>query len=62
MRGDATLFARVDWVEAAWSLLAPIQAAWAAGAAKLATYEAGSAGPPEAARLLDRDGRKWRRL
>ena len=62
MRGDATLFARVDWVEAAWSLLAPIQAAWAAGAAKLATYEAGSAGPPEADRLLEREGRRWRRL
>jgi glucose-6-phosphate 1-dehydrogenase len=62
MRGDATLFARVDWVEAAWSLLAPIQTAWAAGAAKLATYEAGSAGPPEAGRLLEREGRRWRRL
>jgi glucose-6-phosphate 1-dehydrogenase len=62
MRGDATLFARADWVEAAWRLLAPIQAAWAAGAAKLATYEAGSAGPPEADRLLEREGRRWRRL
>ncbi len=62
MRGDATLFARADWVEAAWQLLAPIQAAWGSGAAKLATYEAGSAGPVEADELLERDGRRWRRL
>ena len=62
MRGDATLFARADWVEAAWRLLTPIQAEWATGVAKLATYEAGSAGPPEADRLLEREGRRWRRL
>ena len=62
MRGDPTLFARADWVEAAWEVLAPIQAAWAAGPAKLATYEAGSAGPRAADELLEREGRAWRRL
>ncbi len=62
MRGDPTLFARADWVEAAWALLAPIQAAWGAGAAKLATYKAGTAGPPEADALLEAEGRRWRRL
>ena len=62
MRGDPTLFARADWVEAAWQVLAPIQAAWAAGPPKLPAYEAGSAGPREADELLEREGRRWRRL
>ncbi len=62
MRGDPTLFARADWVEAAWEVVAPIQAAWAAGPPKLATYEAGSAGPREADELIEREGRRWRRL
>ncbi len=62
MRGDATLFARDDWVEAAWQVLAPIQAAWAGGGTvKLPTYEAGSWGPREADELLEREGRRWRR-
>jgi glucose-6-phosphate 1-dehydrogenase len=63
LRGDATLFAREDWVEAAWAVLAPIQAAWEAGpAAKVPSYEAGSWGPAEADELLEREGRRWRRL
>ncbi len=62
MRGDPTLFARSDWVEAAWEALAPIQAAWAAGPPKLPTYEAGSAGPREADERLAQEGRRWRRL
>ncbi len=62
MRGDATLFARDDWVEAAWSVLAPIQEAWAHGQPpKFPNYEAGTRGPHEADELLQRDGRRWRR-
>jgi glucose-6-phosphate 1-dehydrogenase len=62
MRGDASLFARADWVEAAWQVLASIQAAWArGGAAKLPAYEAGGWGPREADELLEREGRRWRR-
>jgi glucose-6-phosphate 1-dehydrogenase len=62
MRGDPTLFARDDWVEAAWQVLAPIQAAWArGGSGKLPGYEAGSWGPREADELLEREGRRWRR-
>ncbi|HEV8672458.1 MAG TPA: glucose-6-phosphate dehydrogenase [Methylomirabilota bacterium] len=63
MRGDATLFARQDWIEAAWDLLAPIQAAWAQGPRpKFPNYAAGSWGPREADELLEREGRRWRRL
>ncbi len=64
MSGDATLFARRDEVEQAWSLIDPLEEAWGAieDAPKLATYPAGSWGPDEADELLARDGRTWRRL
>jgi glucose-6-phosphate 1-dehydrogenase len=62
LRGDPTLFARADWVEAAWQLLEPVLAAWRSGAAKHASYAAGGAGPVEADELIERDGRQWRRL
>ena len=62
LRGDGTLFARNDWVELAWSVLAPIQEAWAMGSPpSVASYEAGTWGPAEADRLLEREGRRWRR-
>ncbi|GAC1319609.1 MAG: glucose-6-phosphate dehydrogenase [Acidimicrobiales bacterium] len=60
--GDPTLFIRSDEAEAAWKVCDPILAAWADGAAPVTRYAAGSWGPKEAARLLDRDGRRWRRL
>lgn len=60
MMGDATLFQRADQVEAAWSVVAPIQAAWSSEAPPpLATYNAGTWGPKEADELLARDGREW---
>jgi glucose-6-phosphate 1-dehydrogenase len=60
MMGDATLFQRADQVEAAWSVVAPIQAAWnAEPPPPLATYAAGTWGPKEADELLARDGREW---
>jgi len=64
MSGDATLFARHDEVEEAWSFIDIIENAWAAkkDAPKLFLYPAGSWGPEEADDLLARDGRAWRRL
>ena len=64
MSVDATLFARRDEVEQAWSVIDPLEEAWVAqeNAPKLATYPAGSWGPEEADELLARDGRTWRRL
>jgi glucose-6-phosphate 1-dehydrogenase len=62
MNGDATLYARGDWVEMAWELLEPVLGAWASGDPKrFPNYEAGSWGPAEAAALIERDGRRWRR-
>jgi len=60
--GDPTLFIRADEAEAAWRICDPILDAWAEGADGLGRYPAGSWGPREAARLLERDGRRWRKL
>jgi glucose-6-phosphate 1-dehydrogenase len=61
MRGDATLFARNDEVEAAWEICDPILKAWEEGDAPVHKYEAGTAGPKEADDLL-MPGHKWRPL
>jgi glucose-6-phosphate 1-dehydrogenase len=61
MRGEATLFTRNDEVDAQWSIIDPILDSWGDKSPRMATYEAGSQGPPEANRLLGGD-RKWRRL
>src|SRR5436309_5088113 len=63
MSGDATLFARRDEVEEAWSFIDTIESAWSGkDAPPLTFYPAGSWGPEEADELLARDGRAWRRL
>ena len=61
IHGDATLYARGDWVEQAWTLLEPVLQAWGRMPAALPTYEAGSWGPPEADAFIARDGGSWRR-
>jgi glucose-6-phosphate 1-dehydrogenase len=60
--GDPTLFIRTDEAESAWRVCQPVLDAWAERIDTLARYPAGSWGPREAARLLERDGRRWRRL
>jgi glucose-6-phosphate 1-dehydrogenase len=62
MKGDATLFARGDWVDLSWELLEPVLQAWGKGdPRKFPNYEAGTWGPAEADTLLEREGRTWRR-
>jgi glucose-6-phosphate 1-dehydrogenase len=61
MRGDATLFARDDEVEAAWGIMDPILEAWQHMSPPLPQYPAGSPGPPEADSIL-LDGTEWRPL
>lgn len=61
MRGDATLFTRVDEVEALWEIVDPVLSYWAADPAAPETYASGSSGPAAADALLE--GRaKWRSL
>lgn len=64
MLGDQTLFTRGDEVEASWRILTPLLQVWDAPAPPevIPLYEAGTWGPVEAELLLQRDGRKWRRL
>jgi glucose-6-phosphate 1-dehydrogenase len=64
MSGDATLFARRDEVEQAWTFIDSIEAAWHQNPTPppICQYPAGSWGPTEADELLERDGRAWRRL
>jgi glucose-6-phosphate 1-dehydrogenase len=63
MSGDATLFQRADNVEAGWQVVQPIIDSWANTPAKdFPNYKAGTAGPAAADELLERDGRRWRRL
>jgi glucose-6-phosphate 1-dehydrogenase len=63
INGDATLYARGDWVEHAWGVLEPVLRTWADGdPPKFPNYEAGTWGPPEAETFIEREGRKWRKL
>jgi glucose-6-phosphate 1-dehydrogenase len=64
LQGDASLFTRADEVEEAWSIVDPIIESWASGsvAPEFPNYAAGTWGPPEADALIERDGRRWRRI
>lgn len=64
MLGDPTLFTRGDEVEASWRVLTPVLEVWDAPAPPevIPLYEAGTWEPVEAELLLNRDGRRWRRL
>jgi len=62
IHGDPTLYARADWVEAAWRLLQPVLDTWAQTPGQpICLYEAGSWGPAEADRFIARDGGAWRK-
>jgi glucose-6-phosphate 1-dehydrogenase len=63
MAGDATLFMRRDAVEASWAWIMNILDGWQQkGDRWLPEYPAGSWGPLEADKLIQRDGRRWRTL
>ncbi len=63
MAGDASLFMRRDAVEASWQWVTGILDGWAAQQTRwLPEYSAGSWGPVEADRLIESDGRAWRKL
>ncbi len=60
MEGNATLFMRVDQVEAAWKIIMPIQEAWQNRQAEdFPNYAPGSWGPEDAEALIARDGFNW---
>jgi len=57
--GDQTLFIRRDEVEAAWSIIDPIEEAWRQSAQRPHAYTPGSWGPAQANQLIELDGRRW---
>jgi glucose-6-phosphate 1-dehydrogenase len=60
MRGDATLFMRADQVEAAWTVVSPVLAAWTGAApSDFPNYPSGTWGPETAEALIARGGRAW---
>ena len=61
IHGDATLYARGDWIEQAWRLTQPILDHWTKTAGPLPEYEAGSWGPAEADAFIARNGGRWHR-
>jgi glucose-6-phosphate 1-dehydrogenase len=61
--GDGSLFTRADEVEQAWSIVTPIVDAWLdAPPPEFPNYPAGSWGPEAADHMIERDGRRWRRI
>ncbi|HEY9761701.1 MAG TPA: glucose-6-phosphate dehydrogenase [Trichocoleus sp.] len=64
MLGDQTLFTRADEVEASWRIMTPLLEVWDAPTSPdtIPLYEAGTWGPVEAELLLNKEGRRWRRL
>jgi glucose-6-phosphate 1-dehydrogenase len=63
LAGDATLYMRRDAVEAAWRWITPILERWKEDASgPLPVYAPGQWGPPEADRLIESTGRRWRPL
>ena len=64
MLGDQTLFTRSDEVEEAWRVVTPALMDWESSNEQelVPKYEAGTWEPAEAELLINRDGRKWRRL
>ncbi len=62
MVGDQTLFNRYDSVEIAWQLLTPVLQIWQNDDSAPYEYPAGSESFPQADRLIEYDGQKWRKL
>jgi glucose-6-phosphate 1-dehydrogenase len=59
LRGDPTLFVRVDEVDAAWQYIDGIHEGWRNTGLKPQKYLAGSWGPTSAIALAERHGHSW---
>ena len=61
IRGDLTLFSRQDEVDLTWSILDPLIERWETHPPPdFPNYPAGSWGPDEAFRFMEKEGRRWR--
>ncbi|MGY0691290.1 glucose-6-phosphate dehydrogenase [Virgibacillus sp. FSP13] len=59
MIGDTTNFTHWDEVALSWAFIDPILTSWAANKPIFPNYPAGSMGPEESAKLLEKDGFHW---
>lgn len=59
IRGNQTLFMRLDEVSAAWNWVDPILQAWKTNGQRVHHYPAGAWGPSASIALIERDGRTW---
>jgi len=60
MQGDASLFARADEVELAWSIIDPVQRGWGQSSGPpLTFYEMGGWGPPGSSEWMRLQDRQW---
>jgi glucose-6-phosphate 1-dehydrogenase len=63
IKGDPTLFQRADMVEMGWSIVNPLLEVWSALPPRsFPNYASGTWGPKEADELLEREGRRWRKI
>jgi glucose-6-phosphate 1-dehydrogenase len=61
--GDTSLFARDDATEECWEIITPILNVWQTERAKdFPNYVPGSWGPRESFEMMERSGRRWRRV
>jgi glucose-6-phosphate 1-dehydrogenase len=60
IKGDQTLFARQDGIEAMWAIVDPIIKYWdKVKDGKFPNYDAGTWGPKAADELVEEDGLAW---
>ena len=59
MRGDSTLFVRMDEILAMWKIVDPIIDYWSRTKADFPNYFAGTKGPRQTKEFINRDGREW---
>lgn len=59
IQGDQTLFSHTDGIAASWEVISKILDGWNRCALPVFRYTRGTWGPPEADRLIERDGRHW---
>ncbi|MBR6440393.1 MAG: glucose-6-phosphate dehydrogenase [Aeriscardovia sp.] len=62
MLGKSSLFPSEEETELSWKITDELEGFWRREPSTLEFYEAGSWGPSSAERLMERDGRKWRKL
>lgn len=59
VRGNPTLFMRLDEVEAAWEWADLVLKGWEEKIVPMKTYPAGTDGPTACVAMIERDGRSW---